>query len=162
MGRVQWPESRRRPLISPALDAVSGRSYGQSSQTAGALGGRRAKAVWFIPGPVTTQTPLGPRIKVTGGVWRPVAASARFNIVASGSTALISVVFTPPGESLVAIFSTNMRIFSGDLESVPGAIVPGIICPIGSILSVLFVGGGAPPGNDLTIELDYIVRAVGQ
>ena len=33
--------------IDPPLDATSGKSFDQSNQTAGALGGRRAVQRWF-------------------------------------------------------------------------------------------------------------------
>ena len=157
MGRgPYWPETRTPKLIVPTLDATSGRSYGQSSQTQGALGGRRAVQRWYTDGSISGVT--GQIVKASGGTWRLVAASARVRVTPSSSLNL-DILAKVPGGSYTSIFDSVLVITAGQLEAGGGILDVDRLYPIGTLFMQDYVSGD---GTDLTVELHYRVRAVTQ
>lgn len=148
----------RGPLLSPGLDATGGRSYLSSSQTPGALGGRRAVQRWYTEGVISGDI-SGQIVKSAGGVWRLLATSARVRIAPSSSLTLDILAKVPDG-SYTSIFSTVISIASGQTEAVPGVLVIPKLYPIGTLWKVDRLSGS--DGTDLTIELHYKVAAVSQ
>lgn len=165
MGRgPYWPDTRTPRLIPPTLDATGGRSYSQSSQTPGALGGRRGRLTWFIPGLTSTKARVGPRFRVTGGAWRPIRATARLTVAPTYSEPYATLYYTLPGGARTYLFEgpvISIIIPMGVTEGNERPIIPGLVLPIGSILD-LGTGWGGGDAEDLTVELDYIVHPVRQ
>lgn len=156
-----WPESRTPILISPPLDGTSGRTYSRAIQTPGALGGRRSRESWFFSGTVSVGFPKGQRVKVTGGTWRPVRAMARVTTAPTNGGINVQIFYTPPGGSRTSIFrALTLTIAQNTTEAAEQVLKPGLAIPVGSIIDLDVLGGGL--GKDLAIELDYLVRAVGQ
>lgn len=151
-----WPDTRTPRLISPTLDAVGGRSYGQSSQTAGALGGRRAVQRWYTDSAITGVTGL--IVEVVGGAWRLLAINARVRVTPS-TTLNIDIQAKVPGGSYVSVFDSVLTVVAGQLESTNGVLGIGRLYSIGTLFRQSYVSGN---GTDLTVELHYIVHPVGQ
>ncbi len=178
MGRgPYWPETRTPKLIAPTLDATSGRSYSQSSQTPGALGGRRAKEVWFKEGTLPSMEPpginVGQIIKIAGSAWRLIDVTARLRVaIASYAEIRINIWITLPGESEYTLFyphtlpySNLLRILGSTKEAIKGTMRSdkSNVLPIGTLVRMgynsSFSGASA---RDLTVELHYRTRAVSQ
>ena len=168
MGRgPYWPDTRTPKLIAPTLDAVSGRSYGQSSQTQGALGGRRAVLRWFHSGVVpNSSSNIGLTAKVVGGAWRVIAASARVVVAPNNDSMVVRISMIAPDESRTKIFlaptTSWLQWGTGDLEASGEGIIPGFIIPIGYRVEAVIIGSTGGVAEDLTVELHYRVRAVTQ
>lgn len=151
--RANWPEARVPILIPPGLDATSGRSYRQAHQTPGALGGRRDKVDWYYDGVVDGSS--GQIVKVSGGLWRLIGASARVRVVPAVSA--ISIDILAGG---VSIFTTGLSIAVDQTEATGGTLKVDRILPLGTLISV---SNGTDVGAlDLTIELHYRVSPVSQ
>lgn len=148
----------RGPLLSPGLDATGGRSYLRSSQTPGALSGRRAVQRWYTSGIISGDL-SGQIVKSVGGTWRLLGASARVRI-APTSTLVLDILAKVPGGSYTSIFQTTLSIASGQLEATLGTLLVDHLYPVGTLWSVDRVSGS--DGTDLTIELHYKVLPVGQ
>ncbi len=133
---AQWPESRKPIFLSPSLDSVSGRSYGQASQTAGALGGRRNKEEWFVSD--TVIFPNRKIVKTEGGTWRLVGASARVRVAPTTGTINVDILAQMPGASgPESIFSTVLTIPPGQTEAGGGVINTGSkLLPIGTLINM--------------------------
>lgn len=162
-----WPETRTPLLIPPTLDATGGRSYGQASQTAGALGGRRAVLRWFHQGVVpNSSSNIGLTAKVVGGAWRVVSASARVTVAPDNGSMSVRISMIAPDESRTKIFlapaTSWLQWGSGDLEASGEEIIPGFIIPIGYRVEAVILGSTGGVAEDLTVELHYRVRAVSQ
>lgn len=163
-GSAQWSESSIPVLNSPLLDNVSGRTYGSAIQTPGALGGRRGRIEWFIPGIISSANPAGQRVKVTGGTWRIIRLTARVTKAPSSGPLYIYAYYTVPGGTGINIIMppvSVMTIYSGSREATERTLRTGLTIPVGSLIEMAYVSAGTL-GEDLTVELDYIVRATGQ
>lgn len=134
--RPQWPESRTPPIMMPGLDSVSGKSFGQASQTVGALGGRRAKEEWFVRDSVAA--PNRKIVKTTGGIWRLVRATARVRIAPTLGAVTVDLLARVPGApSPVSVFDTPLTIAVGETEAVGGIVDPAYkMLPIGTLVSM--------------------------
>lgn len=143
-------------MIAPTLDAVSGRSYGQASQTPGALGGRRAVVRWYTEGAISAVT--NQIVKASGGAWRLLVASARVRVT-PGTALNVDILAKVPGGSYVSVFDSILAIAAGQLEATGGTPNVGKLYPIGTLFKQDYVSGD---GTDLTVELHYRVKAVSQ
>jgi hypothetical protein len=149
--------------MSPVLDAVGGRSYTQAIQTPGALGGRRGRETWYkediLP---LSQERMGHTPRVYGSPWRPVQVSARVRVAAL--TATIEIVFETRtlGGIPTTILQAKLEILPNTLEAVGGIILPGFIIPVGLLVIVYLRDSTGTEARDLTVEMEYLVRAVGQ
>ena len=149
---------RVSPILSPSIDATSGKSYKQSSQTPGALGGRRAVQRWYTDGVIGDVS--GQIVQSVGGVWRLLIATARTRIAPSTASQNIDIHAKVPGGAFTTIFSTVLTIATSQLEATGGVLLTDKIYPIGTLLKQIHVSGS--DGTDLTVELHYIVKAVSQ
>ena len=150
---AQWPETRTSILIPPGVEALAGRSYKQSGQTAGALGGRRDKVDWYRDGVVDGSS--GQIVRVSGGVWRLIGASARVRVTPTTSTILINI--HADGDS---IFNTGLSIAVGDTEAIGSVLKTNRIYPVGTLFSISHnTDAGA---EDITVELHYRLSPVSQ
>ncbi|KKN15250.1 hypothetical protein LCGC14_0987950 [marine sediment metagenome] len=147
---------RPSSILSPSIDATSGRSYRQSSQTPGALGGRRAVQRWYTDGVITDVT--GQIVQSVGGVWRLLVASARVRVTPSTSLVL-DIEAKVPGGSYTSVFDTVLTITAGQLEATGGVLSVGKLYPVGTLFRQSYSSGN---GTDLTVELHYKVKAVSQ
>lgn len=141
-------------IVPPGMDATSGRSYKQASQTPGALGGRRGTDRWIKEDNIDGSS--GQIYKTVGGTYRLISASARLRVAPTVSA--ISIDILAGG---VSIFATPLNIAVGQTEATGGVLLADRRVPLGTLLSV---SNGTDAGNarDLTIELHYRVQAVGQ
>lgn len=150
---------RRGPLLSPGLDATGGRSYLQASQTPGALGGRRAVQRWYTDGVITSVSGM---IAISiGGVWRLVLTTARCRIAPSSASVNIDIQAKKPGFAYDSVLENALTVAIGQLEATGGVLKVNTAFPIGTLFRHTLV----PPvsdGEDLTVELHYVVRAVSQ
>lgn len=183
MGRgPYWPDTRTPRLIAPTLDATSGRSYKQASQTPGALGGRRGSVRWFMPGELTTapftKNEMSPT--VVGGWWRVVNVTAQLSSAFTGADLRINILADLPGApAFVTIFLQGQFLTIPDGGIKANALSQNIlkeakryvpynllhrIYPQGTTFIMNYSYDGAPSllAEDLTLELHYIARAVGQ
>ncbi len=161
MGRGPWwPDTRRPLLIAPTLDATSGRSYGQSSQTPGALGGRRAVQRWYTDGAVSGSNISHQIVKASGGAWRLLAASARLRVSHISNALNVDIQAKVPGSSYASVFDSVIVIPAGFTEATIGTLDVSRLYPIGTFFRILYISGGG--GMDLTVELHYRVKAVSQ
>lgn len=149
---------RTPSIISPNLDATSGRSYKQASQTPGALGGRRAVQRWYTDGIITDVS--GQIVQATGGAWRLVVASARTRVAPSTTSLDIDILAKVPGGSYTTIFQTVLTIATGQLEATAGLLLVSRLYPVGTLFMQDHVSGS--DGTDLTVELHYRVVPVSQ
>lgn len=176
-------------MYPPQLDAVSGRSYRQSSQAAGALGGRRDIVQWFHEGDIEgARRDAIMRVVVAGAAWRILGITARVRVApASYAAVRVQGYYFKPGETVVpypqspggggypidpnnvmyppdTVPQANAPTIAGEQYTTDeGMLKPGLILPIGTLVGAgwhtLFGGAGA---EDLTIELHYLTCAVGQ
>ncbi len=131
---------RTSPIMMPMLDAVSGRSYGQSNQTAGALGGRRNKEEWFSAN--TASSPDRKIVKTAGGVWRLLKASARVRVAPTVAIGVDILAQVPGASSPASIFSTVPVIAVGQTEAA-GGVISNVskLLPVGTLLSTALASG---------------------
>lgn len=169
MGRTQSPESRALPLIQPTLDAVGGRSYTQAIQTPGALGGRRGRETWHQPGPVpVTLDFIMQRPRVYGSPWRPIHFGGRVETQTSNPfnmecrVRMQAPIGPPFFGQIFDILSIHLKWAAGTFEGFGAVIIPGVTIPVGFIVYTELVNHSDSQAEDITLELDYTVRAVGQ
>ncbi len=119
----------------PDLDAVGGRSYKQSSQTAGALSGRRDVVQWYKDGAVSTHNMI---VKVAGAAWRLIGVTANVRVAPTGGAVKVDILAKMPGESSYAtVFNLLPSIAVGQLESSGGVFNPSrSMLPIGTLVSM--------------------------
>lgn len=172
MGRgPYWPDTRTPLLLAPTLDAVSGRSYSQASQTPGALGGRRSVMRWYTADGIPRMEPT-----VAGGWWRLIAATARVRISPFGGAVSIDIKVDGPDHPAVESvfeFEQALSIADGEYEATGGVLkqprpypIPyntfHRIYPPGDLFFVFNSSLSGVSAQDLTVELHYIVRPVSQ
>ena len=150
--------NRASSIISPSIDATSGRSYKQASQTPGALGGRRAVQRWYTDGVISDVSGQIPQS--VGGVWRLLLATARTRIAPSAASQNIDIYAKVPGGAFTTIFDTVLTIATGQTEATGGVLKSDKTYPVGTQFKQIHVSGS--DGTDLTVELHYMVRAVSQ
>lgn len=133
----------------PDLDAVGGRSYKQSSQTPGALTGRRDVVQWYKDGAVSTHNMI---VKVAGAAYRLVEVTANVRVAPTAGSVKVDILAQMPGEaSPISVFDVLPSIPIGQLESSGGVFNPDRkILPIGTLVSQR-MGGTATA--DLLIAL---------
>ena len=122
-------------MYPPDLDAVGGRSYKQSSQTAGALSGRRDVVQWYKDGAVSTHNMI---VKVAGAAWRLIGVTANVRVAPTGGAVKVDILAKMPGESSYAtVFNSLPSIAVGQLESLGGVFNPSrSTLPIGTLVSM--------------------------
>lgn len=150
---AQWPETRIPILIPPGVEALGGKTYRQSGQTAGALGGRRDKVDWYYDGVVDGSS--GQIVKTAGGIWRLIGASARVRI--APTVGAISIDILSGG---ISIFTTALSIAVSTTEATGGILKIDKLVSLGTLISVSnSTDAGA---QDLTIELHHRLSPVSQ
>ncbi len=117
----------------PVIDAVSGRSYGQASQTPGAIGGRRDVVQWYKEGTVSTHNMI---VKVNGAAWRLIEVIANVVTAPVSGAVNVNVLAKLPGQSsYVTIFDVLPSISIGQFQSSGGIIKPSMrVLPIGTLV----------------------------
>lgn len=121
MAIANWPEARVPILTPPGLDSTHGKSYAQASQTAGALGGRRSTARWYVDGILGTYG--GAIYRVEGAVWRPIKGTARVRIAPTASPVVVDILAKlPSGSTYESILASPLSIAVGATEATGGQI----------------------------------------
>lgn len=155
----QWSE-RRTPIFAPPdLDALGGKSYNQASQTPGALGGRRARELWFTNSAISLVDQSVHRI--VGGTWRLIGANARARLAPSNDIVADMLVDIPGQATGISIFVTPLTIASGQKEAAGGVIkLSHVLLPVGTLVYV--TDTTSETNYQLTMELHYRIRVVAQ
>ncbi len=161
-----WTESPARAIISPQIDAYSGRSYAPVLGTPGSVTGRRHRETWYISGNIGTDTALGPVPRISGGRWRLIEVTARVKTAPVGSSITIDIEYQlVVGGAWLSIFVSSLfrlAIAAGAIEAVFGTIKAGLILPPKTLLRLNTSSTANPLGIDLTVELDSSIRVAGQ
>ncbi len=169
MGKI-----RTSSIISPTIDATSGRSYKQASQTPGALGGRRAVVRWHSAGPVDNTNIDRYEPTIRGSWWRLIAATARVRVPPAGGTISVDIKVNVPGAGATeSIFDTLPTIAAGAFEASGGVLKEPRIYPVpwgtfhriyppNTLLFLFHSSFASTLGEDLTVELHYMARPVSQ
>lgn len=133
--------------LPPPLDSI-GRSYGQVSQTPGALGGRRDVVQWYGSGVVSS--PNRQIVKVAGAAWRLLVAEGYVVTAPTLAPVVLDIEAKLPGEVYESIFITKPTIPIGEFTSTGGVIrTDRRILPIGTLVKQ----GGVGAATELLVAL---------